>query len=216
MTNEELAQKYNLSKSDMWELPQRKGTWIISHDACEKIASIEKIELTDIKVLNSELGFARFIVSMKKGEKTIMSIGEADSRNCKNLYFGCMAEKRGIDRCILKLIDAYQYGVYSETESDDFENKTEPKNEGINIANNNAKNINAVFNSDTPLSKFQCLLAECESKGIAIPENYKIISILQDDIKQNKAPDAKLNSGITILQQLLKPANNNSDDNIPF
>ena len=41
--------------------------------------------------------------------------------NCKSNYIGCMAEKRGVDRSILKLIDAYQYGVYSETESDSFQ-----------------------------------------------------------------------------------------------
>ena len=31
-----------------------------------------------------------------------------------------MAEKRGIDRCVLKLINAYEYGVYSEVEADNF------------------------------------------------------------------------------------------------
>jgi hypothetical protein len=31
-----------------------------------------------------------------------------------------MAEKRGIDRCVLKLINAYQYDISSEVEADDF------------------------------------------------------------------------------------------------
>ena len=31
-----------------------------------------------------------------------------------------MGEKRGIDRCILKLINAYEYGVYSDSEADNF------------------------------------------------------------------------------------------------
>ena len=31
-----------------------------------------------------------------------------------------MAEKRGVDRCVLKLINAYEYGIYSDVESDDF------------------------------------------------------------------------------------------------
>jgi hypothetical protein len=48
------------------------------------------------------------------------SIGEADNKNCKNLYFGAMAEKRGKDRVILKLINAYEYGIYSEEEAEDF------------------------------------------------------------------------------------------------
>ena len=31
-----------------------------------------------------------------------------------------MAEKRGRDRCVLKLIKAYEWGIYSEEEADDF------------------------------------------------------------------------------------------------
>ena len=30
------------------------------------------------------------------------------------------AEKRGVDRCVLKLINAYEYGISSEVEADDF------------------------------------------------------------------------------------------------
>ena len=52
--------------------------------------------------------------------KEVTSIGEADKSNCKANYLGCMAEKRGIDRCVLKLINAYEYGIKSEEEADDF------------------------------------------------------------------------------------------------
>ena len=34
-----------------------------------------------------------------------------------------MAEKRGIDRAVLKLINAYEYGIYSDVEADDFKQK---------------------------------------------------------------------------------------------
>lgn len=40
--------------------------------------------------------------------------------NCESQYVGCMAEKRGIDRAVLKLINAYEYGIYSDVESDSF------------------------------------------------------------------------------------------------
>ena len=39
----DLKLKYNLTQEDFWEL--NKGTrrrWIVTHDACEKIAAIEK------------------------------------------------------------------------------------------------------------------------------------------------------------------------------
>ena len=57
---------------------------------------------------------------MTKEDNTIISVGEANKQNCTSRYLGCMAEKRGRDRCVLKLINAYEYGMYSEEESDDF------------------------------------------------------------------------------------------------
>ena len=66
------------------------------------------------------------LITMVKEDKdgnviaSITSVGEADNRNSKNNYYGSMAEKRGIDRCVLKLINAYEYGVFSEVEADDF------------------------------------------------------------------------------------------------
>ena len=118
-TLKELAKKYNLNKNDFW-LHKPSGKYIILHDAVEKIASIEQIEIVDFKVLNSEQGFARFLITMSKGNKKVTTIGEADSKNCVSGYKGMMAEKRGIDRCVLKLINAYEYGIYSDVESDDF------------------------------------------------------------------------------------------------
>ena len=66
------------------------------------------------------MDFARFLITMQKGDKTIVSVGEASTKNCTSNYYGCMAEKRGIDRCVLKLINAYEYGIYSDVEADAF------------------------------------------------------------------------------------------------
>ena len=65
------------------------------------------------------------VVTAKKGDVMIWTIGEADSKNCKNLYIGSMSEKRGKDRAILKLINAYEYGIYSDVEADDFKKPSE-------------------------------------------------------------------------------------------
>jgi len=119
MKIKELAEKYGLSKDDFWQHKQ-SGNWIVKHDTTERIAVVEGIRLVDMNVLNSEKDFVRMLVTMETDERKISSIGEADSRNCTSKYYGCMAEKRGIDRCVLKLIEAYEYGVYSEVESDDF------------------------------------------------------------------------------------------------
>lgn len=121
MRIKELAKKYNLGKDDFWELKRgQRSMWIITHDAIEKIAIIENIELTKFEVLNSDVDFARFLITMQKNDRTIISVGEASTKNCTSNYYGCMAEKRGIDRCVLKLIDAYQYAIYSDVEADAF------------------------------------------------------------------------------------------------
>ena len=124
MTIQELAETYNLQKEDCWN-HQKSGKWILTHDACEKIATQEGIYLIDRVVDNSEAELVRYWITMgmkdENGETiTISSVGEADRNNCFSQYLCCMAEKRGIDRCIIKLIRAYQYGISSEVEAEDF------------------------------------------------------------------------------------------------
>ena len=124
MNIKELAKKYGLDEGDFWNHKQ-SGQWILTHDAVEKIANIEKIWLEDRTVDNSEVDLVRYWITMgmrdSKGERrAISSMGEADRNNCRSQYLGCMAEKRGVDRCVLKLINAYEYGISSEVEAEDF------------------------------------------------------------------------------------------------
>ena len=119
MNMKDLAKKYNLTKDDYWQ-ESRSQKYIITHDACQKIGDMEGNIFGPPQILNSEQSFVRMVISAKKGEVLMWSIGEADTKNCKNLYFGAMAEKRGKDRVILKLINAYEYGIYSDVEADDF------------------------------------------------------------------------------------------------
>jgi hypothetical protein len=120
MNIQELAKKYSLTKDDAWNC---HGNWIVSHNAIEKIAVQEQIQVKDIIILNSEENLVRLIVVALKGTVEVKTIGEADRKNCKSQYLGCMAEKRGIDRAVLKLINAYQYGIYSDVEADEFSRK---------------------------------------------------------------------------------------------
>ena len=119
MNIKELAKKYGLVEGDFWNHKQ-SGQWILTHDAVEKIATIEGILLVNIETLNSEKDLVRFLITMAKADVTITSVGEADDKNCCSSYKGCMAEKRGVDRCVLKLINAYEYGISSEVEAEDF------------------------------------------------------------------------------------------------
>ena len=126
MTIQELSEKYDLVKDDYW-FHKPSGQWIIKHDAVEKIANKEGIKLVNIETLNSETDLVRFIITMgMPNGGQIKSVGEADKSNCFSQYLGCMAEKRGIDRCVLKGINAYQYGISSEVEAEDFKKPDSP------------------------------------------------------------------------------------------
>tara|TARA_Y100001963_G_scaffold6365_1_gene8189 strand:+ start:528 stop:1052 length:525 start_codon:yes stop_codon:yes gene_type:complete len=117
----DLIKKYSLNKSDVWEC---HGNWILTHDAITKISHKENISLDKIESIFQTETECRFLVTMTKEDvtspMTITSVGEANKTNCQSKYLGSMAEKRGIDRCVLKLIKAYENGIYSEEEAEKF------------------------------------------------------------------------------------------------
>ena len=127
MTIKDLAEKYQLKKNDFWkqELKTKQGVvfktlWIISHDTVEKIMHKEGIQIDEIQVLTSEKDLVRYLIHASSPDgKRVITTGEADNTNVKQVpkYLGCMAEKRGIDRAVLKLINAYEYGIYSDSEN---------------------------------------------------------------------------------------------------
>ena len=129
MNIKDLGQKYNLDgRVDVWSC---HDNWILTHDAITKIANIDGIELIKIESIYQSETSCRFLVTMGKGSKTITSVGEADTKNCKMSYIASMAEKRGIDRCVLKLINAYEYGIYSEVEAEDFKKENNNANKSL-------------------------------------------------------------------------------------
>jgi len=119
MDIKELGLKYKLDRdNDVWDC---HGNWIISHNAIEKIMAIEGFYTEQITSLYQDATSCRLIIRVtNKDGEAMITIGEADSSNCKNKYYGAMAEKRGIDRAVLKLINAYEHGIYSDVEADSF------------------------------------------------------------------------------------------------
>lgn len=132
---EEVRKQYGLAQNDFWELPQKKGTWVAKHAALEVAAVKAKITFAAPIVLeaNGEAKSAALCVTGTMGERTEWSIGEASPANNKNAYPYAMAEKRGKDRVILKLIGLHGL-AYSEDEADDF--KQPPATNG-NATNGN-------------------------------------------------------------------------------
>ena len=122
MKIKELAEKYELTNDDFWKHKQ-SGKWILTHDACTIISHKEEIKLESFDSLYQSDNECRFLIGMSKDGRIVKSVGEAGKSNCTSKYLGCMAEKRGRDRCVLKLINAYEYGIYSEEESDDFKSQ---------------------------------------------------------------------------------------------
>jgi len=165
MDIKQLAEKYELTKDDFWELRRNSNKWIITHDACEKIAVQENIVFEPPKIINytptiitengekvqkvtkwgtqtwkpawagtcqRKSGDVAMIITGYKQDNPdykIWTTGEANGDNCTMNYLMAMSEKRGKDRIILKLINAYEYGIYSDVEADDFEKHDKPPTE---------------------------------------------------------------------------------------
>ena len=124
MKIQEMQEKYSLDSEDFWfNEPSKK--YIIKHDAIEKIMEMEGIVIIDWFVDNSEMDLVRYRLKLQQTDedgviRQVQTCGEADRKNCRSQYLGCIAEKRAIDRGVLKLINAYQFNVASDVESEDY------------------------------------------------------------------------------------------------
>ena len=120
---EKFKQDYGLTKTDFWDLGRgKKSTWIIKHNALEKVAAQENMTWR-LDVLNFSPDVVVKCIATHK-EREVESLGESSPKNTKvNEYPYAMAEKRAVDRCILKLLNAHAY-LYSESEADDFKEPT--------------------------------------------------------------------------------------------
>jgi len=103
------------------------GTWVVYHKVLERIAASAGIVFDAPQLIeaNGEKGIAALVVTGSIGDKKMWSIGEAAPKNNKNAYPWAMAEKRAVDRVVLKLIGLHGW-AYSEEEADDFKPKSPP------------------------------------------------------------------------------------------
>ena len=125
---------------------------IISHNACLKINDIlpaEKKFKTDSFSFTTET-FKNGLIGVYKDED-IFEIGEVSVSNCKNEYPYAMVLKRCFDRVVLKKSGIAQWGIYSDSEADEFKEPVEPKNE---------KNI------ETLIKEFRTLYNETEEAKV--------------------------------------------------
>lgn len=135
------AEKYNLTKEDDFYLHKQSGKWLIKHDACEKIHGIEKMSQPSIKVITDDNETGTFmLISVKHGDLEWEDVGEATPQNCVSKYYRSMAFKRGLDRCVLKLLKAYElFYSDSEIEPTNSTQKTDKKQNSENELDNHGK-----------------------------------------------------------------------------
>lgn len=123
-----------LDQSAVWKHKQ-SGKWIVYHWALEKAAAKKKIKFDQPTIVHADPAgkLATIIVTGHLGEQCEWSFGEAAPYNTTQSYPFAMAEKRGKDRVILKLIGLHGL-AYSEEEADDFKEpatKVQAKHGGV-------------------------------------------------------------------------------------
>jgi hypothetical protein len=118
---EAVRAKYELARDDFWELPQKKGAWLVKHAALEVVAVKAGIIFDNPVIIEADgaNGIAALSVAGSIGDRREWATGEASPKNNRNAYPWAMAEKRAKDRVTLKLAGIHGL-VYSEDESDDF------------------------------------------------------------------------------------------------
>jgi hypothetical protein len=118
--------KHGLTTDEVWEV--RPRTYAIKHSALERLANENGITFEPPLMLefHSAEKIAALVVTGKMGDRREWATGEAAPYNNKNGYPFAMAEKRGKDRCILKLLNGSEAGLYSEEEAEDFRKRENP------------------------------------------------------------------------------------------
>lgn len=103
-------------KDALWYL-EVASTWIMKHKYIEIIGAKKNVVIDDL--VEAETNSAQGVVAIKcyahlNGQKVI-TYGEASPKNNRNSYPYAIAEKRAIDRAILKLIGIHGF-VYSDVD----------------------------------------------------------------------------------------------------
>jgi len=143
----ETLKKYGATKDDLWDC---HGTWVVYHAALERVAAVAGILFAPPMVLEAD-GDKRCVALCVTGElggRAEWSIGEASPHNYivkgkMQAYPYAMAEKRGKDRVILKLIGLHGM-IYSEEEADDFKSGGPPPEPAVDQVKNPAGRRKAV------------------------------------------------------------------------
>ncbi len=119
--------KYQLSADDFWKLKVGgREQWIIKHNAMERVALAEKMKWQlDVLSFAPDVVVKATVYHPGTGNQ-MESLGEASSTTTKQAFLYAMAEKRAVDRCVLKLLNAHAY-LYTDADADEFKAEQQQK-----------------------------------------------------------------------------------------
>lgn len=137
-----------LSESDFWILVntysnKTKAMYsglIISHNGCLKINDTLDNKVQPDKFIINQNGYNNSLV-IQYVDDEVCEFGEVSSKNCKNDYPYAMAYKRCFDRVVLKKCKLAYSGIYSDSEAEEFKEKSEP-NEKLELMSKIKKLMN--------------------------------------------------------------------------
>lgn len=164
-----VLKKFGFGPDACWDC---HGVWVVYHRVLEQIAVKAGIQFDPPTVIeaNSKDGVAAICVVGRMGDAAIWSIGEASPKNNKNAYCFAMAEKRAVDRVILKLIGLHGL-AYSEEEADTFkdnapaEPKTPKNPPGISKFRENTRTFYADMRSCGTVEELNLFLGTADVKA---------------------------------------------------
>jgi hypothetical protein len=116
----EFMKTYGVEADEIWLLPGGRAH-AVKHKALERIARNLGMVVVSLELLalDQTEKTAAIKATVKLGDQTVVTTGEAAPSNNRNAYPLAMAEKRALDRAYLKLL-AVHADIYSESEADEF------------------------------------------------------------------------------------------------
>ncbi len=138
--SEEIASFISTFKVRDGETWEAHGNRVVRHFALERIGEEQDCVLIDLILIAADQDKGTAIVKavVKRGERLYQSFGEASPKNNKNTHPVNMAEKRAIDRALLKALRVHGQ-VYSDAEADDFAQPKPEKNTFVKTSVNWAR-----------------------------------------------------------------------------
>ena len=118
----ELYKEYKLEKDDVFK---HQHYLIITRSGIEKLMAQSNMTI-NYEVVKCEPNFAVIKALGNKEGKRVETFGSAlkgvnyKDGSTNSWYVMELAEKRSQSRCVLKMLNLYEYGVFSEDESESF------------------------------------------------------------------------------------------------